>query len=204
MLNPEGKLLNKLSPSTPVNVLMAPVLEERKNFIQENRDNITYQTFLQRAAGDNFFRTEDLTQDYVDDSKLVDDDPIENYNEMYNTPNSPEMTPEELIDAKSLIHDQKKIMVKDYIIKERQKDKEFFNYLKENNYDISRNPKRLDILPLGFKARMKKKVDNDIEKTLGMDNVESLLQEFQHENLNEKEDDEEDTRKKTSKSNKSS
>jgi hypothetical protein len=51
---------------------------------------------------------------------------------------------------------------------------------------------------------MKKKVDNDIEKTLGMDNVESLLQEFQHENLNEKEDDEEDTRKKTSKSNKSS
>jgi hypothetical protein len=194
MLNTEGKILNKLSPSNPVNVLMSPILEERKNFIQENRDNITYQTFLQRAAGDNFFRAEDLTQDYVDENKIEEDNPADVYNEMLKA-NNPSLTQDELIEGKLLIHDQKKTMVKQYLTNERQKSKDFFRYFKENNYDISANPKRLDILPLGFKARMKKKVNNDIQNTLGMENISSFLKELREENINEKENDPKDNKK---------
>ena len=85
-----------MSPNTHVNMLINPILEERKNFITENRETITYQSFLQKAAGENFFRAEDFNDEYINPATIKFKEDEIQY-PIFQPPGDEEMTEEQIM-----------------------------------------------------------------------------------------------------------
>lgn len=173
----ESKIIDKISPRTPVNLLLAPVIEERKNFIKENRDNLTYQTFLQRAVGDNYFRAEDFTQDFIDENELEDrENPLKKYEEAVKSINV-NQPPEELEEIQQVIEEARDNEFEEFKDKEESKNEYFLKYFKKRGYNITNEPEKLDILPYGFKNRIKKEVHDNLDKVFAMSDFNPNLNE---------------------------
>jgi len=165
--------LERISPSTPVSRLLEPILEERKNFVQLNRENITYQTFLQRAAGDNFFRAEDFTDDYIDANKIKEDE-SSSMIPSRSLEDDEKLTPEEIASMNAERENMQRMFNREKEAKKTAKEEMFFKYFEEKNYDFSKDPKELDILPMGFKSRVNQQVKRDLDKVFRTDDMGNI------------------------------
>ena len=169
-------------------MLINPILEERKNFITENRESITYQSFLQKAAGENFFRAEDFNDEYINPATIKFKEDEIQY-PIFQPPGDEEMTEEQIMvkqeELNQRIREEKQ---KKLDLIEKQKEGSIFNYLEER-YDVSKNPKNLDILPYGFKGKKLRKDKLDkLQELMNINYVNDIQEHMLKEMIDEEND----------------